>query len=162
MCWSFIGRGLSSLPAWQHFKGAQGWQHLLLGIRGTGRDLLRFVLQSRPSVMSTMFFDIVTGRWTFTSGLSSSGNLWTFTFWSKFPRYSKKQKITRTNSGVLDGSKAPFYKDYHSGLPAAENRTTYLLGSFSRRGDLCRGVGEALSLQLSQEHWWFHSYFSFY
>lgn len=74
----------------------------------------------------------------FTSGSSFSGNLWAFTFWFKLPSYSKKQKITRTNSGVLDGSRAPFYKDFHSALPAAENRTTSWASS----------LGEVISVEV--------------
>jgi len=39
---------------------------------------------------------------------------------------STKQKITGTDSGLLDGSRAPGNKDYHSALSAAEDRTTAL------------------------------------
>lgn len=62
-------------------------------------------------------------------------------FWFNFPLHSTKQKITGTRSCVLGVSRAPFYKNYHSVLPAAEDRAISLVSPLGEViGDTLSGV----------------------
>lgn len=150
---------------WQHVKGAGHWQPALLGIQGASRDLLGFVLQSRPSALSTLFFDTVTDLWTFTSGSSFSGNLWTFMdiyFLVQASITLYKAKDHRDQLWSPGWIQGPILQGL-SLFSACCRGQDHLLGFSSKWGDLCRGVGEALitgdaapiflSTKLSQFYW---------